>query len=229
MHVPRFRFHGLHLHYPDSTISVQSVEKKIARMPNGQFATAHFPYQTELAEMLRRQAIKVVFVVRDPRDIVVSHSKYVVNLKRHFLFDRYNRELKNDHGRLMASIRGLSEEDGLRGLADIGSRLRQFIGWIDSPSVLVCRFEKLIGPSGGGTRSEQLREIESILEFVDRRVCQGELEKLADRIWSPRSATFRKGQINDWMNHFLPEHKDAFKKLAGQELIRLGYEQDLNW
>ncbi|MGH2703243.1 MAG: sulfotransferase domain-containing protein, partial [Actinomycetota bacterium] len=56
-----------------------------------------------------------------------------------------------------------------------------------------------------------------------------ECERVAQRSWSQGTATFRRGQIGDWRNHFNEDHKEAFKKMAGDTLIRLGYEHDLNW
>lgn len=40
---------------------------------------------------------------------------------------------------------------------------------------------------------------------------------------------YRKGEAGDWQNHFNAEHKQAFKEMYGDLLIRLGYEKDLNW
>ncbi len=39
----------------------------------------------------------------------------------------------------------------------------------------------------------------------------------------------RKGIKGDWSNYFTNKHKEIFKKNAGNQLIQLGYENDLNW
>ena len=39
----------------------------------------------------------------------------------------------------------------------------------------------------------------------------------------------RSGKLNQWKDEFNDEHKAYFKKLHGEDLIRLGYEKDLNW
>jgi hypothetical protein len=45
-----------------------------------------------------------------------------------------------------------------------------------------------------------------------------------------RHNTFvRRGTGGDWRNHFDDEHIQAFKQIAGDALVRLGYERDLNW
>jgi hypothetical protein len=43
------------------------------------------------------------------------------------------------------------------------------------------------------------------------------------------SLTFRKGRTGDWQNHFTEAHKNAFKAVAGDALIELGYEGDVGW
>ena len=39
----------------------------------------------------------------------------------------------------------------------------------------------------------------------------------------------RKGVTGDWKNHFTPLIKKKFKEIAGEALIRLGYEKDHDW
>jgi hypothetical protein len=42
-------------------------------------------------------------------------------------------------------------------------------------------------------------------------------------------STARKGIAGDWKNHFSEKHKDLFKQLCGEALIRSGYEKNLEW
>ncbi len=44
-----------------------------------------------------------------------------------------------------------------------------------------------------------------------------------------RSHFIRKGMPGDWVNHFTPESARIFHDLAGDVLIRLGYEADASW
>jgi len=43
------------------------------------------------------------------------------------------------------------------------------------------------------------------------------------------SSFYRKGIAGDWKNHFTQEDRRVFKEEAGELLIRLGYERDLDW
>lgn len=44
-----------------------------------------------------------------------------------------------------------------------------------------------------------------------------------------RTSFIRKGVAGDWLNHFTKESAEVFRDLAGDTLIRLGYEQDHTW
>jgi hypothetical protein len=44
-----------------------------------------------------------------------------------------------------------------------------------------------------------------------------------------RKRFYRKGVAGDWKNHFSAEDKARFQELAGDMLIRLGYEKNLDW
>jgi len=44
-----------------------------------------------------------------------------------------------------------------------------------------------------------------------------------------KSPTFRSGKTGEWRKRFTDEHKKIFKDVAGDLLIRLGYEKDDKW
>ncbi len=44
-----------------------------------------------------------------------------------------------------------------------------------------------------------------------------------------KQSHYRKGTEGDWVNHFSEEHKNVFKELYGDLLIKLGYEKDQDW
>jgi hypothetical protein len=87
----------------------------------------------------------------------------------------------------------------------------------------------LVGPRGGGDGAAQRQTIHGIADAIEKPLSERDVTSLVDKVWSPSSATFRKGAIGDWRNHFGEEHRAAFKELAGPQLIALGYERDLDW
>ena len=85
-------------------------------------------------------------------------------------------------------------------------------------------------------------EIEKVLnvQFPENTIKDKKIQEIVDR-YSFESQTkrkkgeentssfLRKGISGDWENYFNEEAKDIFKKHAGQMLIQLGYEKDMNW
>ncbi len=55
------------------------------------------------------------------------------------------------------------------------------------------------------------------------------LNSLESSINPSKSPTFRSGKTGEWKKSFSPEHKKIFKDVAGDLLIRLGYEKDNDW
>jgi len=207
----------------------RKIERTLASVNRGQFMTAHFAPLPELMVILGRLDYKTVNIIRDPRDVVVSSAHYLAHLERHFLHERMKSEFPTMEERLMAVISGLPPDASGRGLPSVAQRISRYRQWIGQPNTFECRFERLIGARGGGSDEDQINEIRSIGEHIGRPLNPQEATAIAERTWSPQSSTFRKGMIGDWRNHFTEQHKEAFKNLAGTELVELGYERDQNW
>lgn len=68
--------------------------------------------------------------------------------------------------------------------------------------------------------------------FIDSVLDRTKFEKMAGgrkRGEADPRAEWRKGISGDWRNYFTQDDKDRFKRLAGELLIELDYERDLNW
>jgi hypothetical protein len=69
-------------------------------------------------------------------------------------------------------------------------------------------------------------------KLVERCVSSASFEKLSkgrERGQEDPSSFYRKGVAGDWKNYFTEEDRRIFKEEAGELLIRLGYERDLDW
>jgi hypothetical protein len=100
--------------------------------------------------------------------------------------------------------------------------------WLDKPGVFVTRFEELVGEQGGGSASVQREAIKQLANTLNITLTQEIWDRIHSELFGGNQ-TFRKGQINEWKELFNEEHKEAFKAVMGDTLIRLGYEQDYNW
>lgn len=198
----------------------------------GSYATAHVPFSTGLALVLKELKITMVTIIRDPRDVAVSHAAYVSG----FPVDHpmagaplhvYYRSL-SDGERLMTSIVGVCKAPDGPILLNLRDRLESVRRWGSQPFNYTATFERLVGPQGGGSREGQVQEIRAISRHLGIGYSDREIEAVADRLFGG-TATFRKGVIGEWKTHFTEEHKQVCKKLIGRLLIDLGYEQDDNW
>lgn len=109
------------------------------------------------------------------------------------------------------------------------------------PCNLVCRYENLVGPMGGGSKEAQLAELESIASFLSLESTSEHLTEIAAQLYGNEfdpfgkggfqnfNSTFQQGKIGLWRELFTEEHKRAFKKNLGKCLIALNYESDYNW
>jgi hypothetical protein len=55
------------------------------------------------------------------------------------------------------------------------------------------------------------------------------LARLMQAIQPGKSHTFRSGKTGGWREHFTGEHRQLFKDVAGDLLVRLGYEKNNDW
>ena len=208
----------------------QNLEARLRRVGGGCFMPAHVYYTEQREQILSDLGFQIVLIIRDPRDIVVSHYHYVTYGSRRHQLRHYYRSLPDDAARLMTSITGIQEppsDAGIR-LPDIDSRYRSFLAWANHGACVV-RFEHMVGPRGGGSDETQRVEILKIAEHLGVQLEKTDIQHIASNMFHRGSTTFRKGIIGDWKRHLTPEHRAAFKQIAGQLLVDLGYEPDQNW
>lgn len=193
--------------------------KSLSRIRRGQFLIAHLAAFPEVVEHCRENSIKVIFMIRDPRDIMVSHFKYVFGIdSTHVLSEFYN-TLPSDDARLMATIRGEHEmQDSIRDV------LERYEGWLHDENTLVVRFEDLIGSNGGGDDQAQYNTVKNIGQHLGIAMSKERIQYICRRVFDNKAATFRSGQINGWLKHFKPEHMKVFNQLAGDLMARYGFK-----
>jgi len=196
------------------------------RLLPGDIAYGHLHARPEVVDHLCQDGIAAYFILRDPRDVVVSHVHYVTEIETdHIHHAFYTEVLENFDQRLRTSITGIPNSE--IPFPDIYQRFEPYLGWLDRPEVLCLRFEDFV----------QEREV-ALNQVYDHAVGRGfpssmarsrSIQTLSESIDPQRSPTFRSGKVGGWRSQFSPENKALFKGIAGDLLVRLGYEQDDNW
>ncbi len=103
------------------------------------------------------------------------------------------------------------------------------LDWLDNyPNIYVTRFEKLVGPQGGGSKEEQAAEIMKIAQYLGENITLEMAEDIGTHLFGG-TKTFRVGKFGYWKHQFTEDQKELFKKDMGNILIRLGYEKCFDW
>ncbi len=199
----------------------------LTRLRNGKYAMGHVPHSSNLSQLLSIMGIKTFLILRDPRDIVISHAFFVSKNPYNTCYKLYKH--LSTHERIMTSIVGISEDKdfGIK-ILNIKERIESLFPWMHSNNNCTVFFEQLVGPQGLGSLDMQHQELTKISSHLGFNYSHQEIENLASKIFGG-TETFRKGEIGDWKNHMSNEHKDVCKEMIGQILIDLGYEKDFEW
>ncbi len=90
--------------------------------------------------------------------------------------------------------------------------------WKDHESVLHITFEKLIGPTGGGSDEKQDNEIKKICQFLNIDLTDKLLAYAKVKLFGV-GEQFRKGTITDWRSYF----DESF----GEIILKIGEKNEL--
>jgi hypothetical protein len=191
----------------------------LRRLRPGQIIVSHLRYQDRYLESLDQQAVRGIFLIRDPHAIVVSQAHYVARTKGHRNHEFFLAQ-PSIKDRLRIAITGNAEHR----VASIAERLEAFSGWLDA-GCLVVRFEDLIGPDGGGDRTVQIRALRSIYEFLRIDASDALVASVSRRLFSSASPTFRTGSIGEWRGAFDADLERLISEVAGEAMIRYGYRR----
>jgi hypothetical protein len=212
--------------------SVDEIMADLRRFEPGDIGYGHVHAFPQAVEWLCRPGVAAYFILRDPRDVVVSHVHYVAEMAPAHIHHRYYHEvLQSFDERLSASICGVPVEELARAgggkpvyepLPDIRERFAPFLGWLERPEVLVLHYEDFI--TGRQAALENVLDHATLRGFKPRLERQPALLALEQSIDPARSPTFRSGKAGGWQSSFTEEHNRLFELVAGDLLAELGYE-----
>lgn len=189
----------------------------LENLRNGQIVVCHLRYSREDEALLAGASSRVVFIHRDPRDVLVSEVFYAMKRKTHWAHEVYAK-LPHMRNRLRVAIEG----DPTGQLVGIRHKLERFAGWLDSDCFSLC-FEDLIGAKGGGEASTQSETLTSLHDYLGWGTSKEYSNELSRKLFGVSSPTFRKGQIGQWKQYFDDELTGLFNREVGSLMQRFGY------
>jgi hypothetical protein len=203
----------------------EEVLKELKRIPRGVIGWGYLEATPENVAFLCQPHRINYFVYRDPRDVLVSQVFFATDMHEQHGMHEFYKSLPDFGERLKIAITGI-DQDGLY-MVNVKQRFASVFEWLEQPHVMCIRFEDLVNQRDA-TLSAMLDEVESIgyKVPVPRKKA---LSILAGAIQPRKSHTFRSGKTGGWRVHFTDEHKNLFKDVAGDLLVKLGYEKDNDW
>lgn len=206
----------------DTEGSYWNIVNLIEKMPEKSFILNHYAYDDILYNILRTNNIPVVFLYRDPGDIVLSMANYIFNIK------------KPDH--LSEVFSGLSIFDVLLLLFEGNSKMPSFFeyidifhGWLEANEVLSLRFEDLVGPLGCGRIDAQFNCFKRLVKYSGWKVEDDIFQSAIFNAFSALTSTFAKGEIGGWKKRIPAKLYFSFKDKLENARTKYGYQAyDIN-
>jgi hypothetical protein len=203
----------------------EEVLRELEHIPRGVIGWGYVEATPENVAFLCQPHRVNYFVYRDPRDMLVSQVFFASDMHEEHAMHDYYKSLPDFGERLKVAITGIDQE-GLY-MVSVKQRYATVFEWLEQSHVMCIRFEELIG-NRQATLDAMLDEVESTGYRIPMPR-EKALSVLVEAIQPGRSHTFRSGKTGGWREHFTDEHKDLFKDVTGDLLVKLGYEKNNDW
>ena len=203
----------------------EEVLGELKSVPRGVIGWGYVEASPENVSFLCQPGRVNYFIYRDPRDMLVSQVFFATDMHEEHGMHEYYRSLQDFGERLKVAITGIDRE-GLR-MVSVKQRYEGVLEWLGKDHVMCIRFEDLI--------NRRDATLDAMLDEVERTGYKiptsrdAALKILIDAIQPKKSHTFRSGKTGGWRDHFADEHRQLFKEVAEDLLVRLGYESNNDW
>jgi sulfotransferase 6B1 len=203
----------------------EEILRELKQTPRGVIGWGYVEASPENVAFLCQPGRVNYFVYRDPRDLLVSQVFFATDMYEDHGMHAYYTSLPDFDERLKVAITGI-DRDGLR-MVSVKQRYEGVFQWLEQRKVLCIRFEDLIN-SRDATLNAILDEVEKT-GYAIPTPRKKALSILVEAIQPKKSRTFRSGKTGAWQEYFREEHKKLFKDVAGDLVVRLGYEKNNGW
>jgi hypothetical protein len=203
----------------------EEIVAELRRAPEGVIGWGYIEASVENIAFLCKPDRVNYFLYRDPRDMLISQVFFATELYEEHGMHDYYKSLPDFEARLKVAITGF-DRDGLH-MVSVKQRYEGVFEWLGQKQVLCIRYEDLI-TNGDATLNTMLDEVEKTGYKIPTPRAQS-LTVLVGAIQPGKSHTFRSGKAGSWREHFTEEHRKLFKDVAGDLLVRLGYEKSNDW
>lgn len=214
-----------HQHYKDYFLN--DLDALFTRLHDhestGKYIVSHLPPNQELIHFLLSNNYKILTIIRDPRDQLISALHWIIDdHDPDHLFDVPVDQFKALSLSEQIDELMTGERFSFKEFEVLYQRHYQWLS-LDPAKALVVKFEDLVGPKGGGNRRKQIENLLTIARKIGVPLSKERASVIADEQLFGESSTFRSGQIEEWKEVFTREQKLRFNELYGKDLLYLGY------
>ncbi len=146
---------------PDNVHQYEGLAAILRRQRAGQILVSHLYYSEENHDLIVQSDVKCIFMIRDPRDILVSDIFYIEKNEGHHLHD-FLSGLPTFKDKLKYIIEG----DASIQLPPFCEIMNYFIGWLDT-DCLIVRFEDLVETSPHAQKLTQIKTLQNIFDYLE--------------------------------------------------------------
>ena len=189
-------------------------------LEKGYLCASHVEYEPYLEHyFLSRKEHKMLFIVRDPRDLVISWVDFVYNSSSYVKMRKWN-EVLRQRGKRSHPTDAAQITSTIKSLPTSG--IMNFLSWIDSPACLTVRFEDLYLKLTDPTRIDHpiLGDICDYLEIPRRQP-----RELREVLGAGLTASGREQKIEIYRRRMSEEHFRMLREEQFQKMVvEFGYE-----
>ncbi|MFG0252235.1 MAG: hypothetical protein ACF8NJ_05105 [Phycisphaerales bacterium JB038] len=178
----------------------------------------HFHHSPACVTALNELPHHRLFLLRDPKDFIVSYIDYVMDERSGHFHRPIFAELPDDAARIERMIRGHPGTAEVRYLPSVREYHRLFWGWLAAANTHVVRYEELCDEEGCA------RVLPRLLAHLGLSVAEAAVARAIEVGLQPqRSPTYRVGRCGRWRERFTPALLALYRGETGDLDARLGY------
>ena len=207
---------------------LKEVVDAITELRPRRYLLTHLLPAFEILRSIEAGNVRVIFIYRDPRAVVLSHVNHVLRRTDSKFHHFYTQVLQTQEERIELAIRGAASgqvDFPIYWLPDIRTYFQTYLPWRECSKCLTVRFEDLIGPNGGGSSELQQATVARILRHLRIPHRSEHVKRFAACVFSASSPTFMKGQIDSWRTAFSDRNMASMMEIGCDLLAQLGYEK----
>lgn len=202
--------------------SENQIIELISRIKPGEIVRGHFHYSKRIEELLKEKEILMIFIYRDPRDVVISEANYLYDMNKFHSLHKYFRHKHILKDRIKLSIKGI--DSSKIHYKNVGDRLKPYFGWKLNATynILPVRFEDM-----KNNQNEIINSLYLFLKrnnFFEKNISRSKFTKTVKASIDPKkSHTFRKGSTRNWEEKFDSSLMETFNENEGGITDLMGY------